>query len=161
MLSVVTSFFFVRITRWVVLILYFSPLHNSFLYTSQFFIYFDTRHLLKNIFHYASPCCVYSLTRHWLRQMFQYTSHNWNSAPVHVTWCVRSLVMRHGWFHSVRFNRWISFHSLFGCSLPSSQETECRFRQGTSRNIGWLTSRRYRSKNDSLTKNEDLLIISQ
>jgi hypothetical protein len=31
MLSAVTSFFVVRITQWVVLILYFSPLRNSFL----------------------------------------------------------------------------------------------------------------------------------
>ncbi len=37
--SAVTLFFFVRITRWVVLILYFSPLplRNSFLYTSRYF----------------------------------------------------------------------------------------------------------------------------
>ena len=64
---------------------------------------------------------------------------------------------------------WITWGYEFLCGEVSlvvvrptnTQETESRFRQGTSRNIGWLTSRRYRSKNDSLTKNEDLLIISQ
>ncbi len=115
MLSAVTSFFFVRITRWVVLILYFSPLRNSFLYTSRLFFYFNARHLLKNIFHYASLYCVYSLACHLLRRMFQYTSRSWISNSMHVTCCVRSLIMRHGWFHSVRFHGWISFICLSRC----------------------------------------------
>ncbi len=105
----VTLFFFVRITRRVMLFLHFSPLRNSCLYTSRLFFYFNARHLLKNIFHYASPYCVYSLARHLLRQMFQYTSRSWISNSMHVTCCVRSLIMRHGWFHSVRFHCWISF----------------------------------------------------
>ncbi len=114
MLSAVTLFFFVCMTRWIVLILYFSPLHNGFLYTSQFF-YFNAHHLLKFIFHYASPYCVHSLACHLLWRMFQYTSRSWISNSMHVTCCVHSLVMRHGWFHSVRFHCWISFICLSWC----------------------------------------------
>ncbi len=115
MLSAVVSFFFVRITWCVVLIFYFSPLRNSFVYTSRLFFYFIAHHLLKNIFHYASPYCVYSLARHLLRWMFQYTSRSWISNSMHVTCCAHSLIMRHGWFHSVRFHRRISFICLSRC----------------------------------------------
>ncbi len=92
---------------------FFTFLQYFFVHFAIFF-YFNARHLLKNIFHYASPCCVYSLARHLLRRMFQYTSRSWISNSVHVVCCVRSLVMCHGWFHSVRFHPWISFISLFG-----------------------------------------------
>ncbi len=81
--------------------------------------------LVKNIFHYASPCCVYSLARHLLRRMFQYTSRSSISNSMHVTCCVRSLVMRHGWFHSVRFHRWIPFICLSRCPTLLHGSADC------------------------------------
>ncbi len=61
---------------------------------------------------YSRP---YFLARHLLRRMFQYTSRSWISNSMHVTCCVRSLDMHHGWFHSVRFHCWISFICLSRC----------------------------------------------
>ncbi len=153
MLSAVTSFFFVRITRWVVPILYFSPLRNSFVYTSRLFFYFNARHLLKNIFHYASPYCVYSLACHLLRWMFQYTSRSWISNSMHVTCCVQSLVMRHGWFHSVIFHRWIAFICLSQCptllahdNFPHSAYGQKQKKEGRHQEIETLTGERTRNR---------------
>ncbi len=67
------------------------------------------------MFYYTSPYCIYSLVRHLLQLMFQYTSRSWISNSMHVTCCVCSLVMHHGWFHSVRFHCWISFICLSRC----------------------------------------------
>ena len=124
MVSAVTSFFFVHIPWWIVLIFIFHLYAKSFCTRHDFF-YLKARHLLKNIFHYASPYCVYSLAHHLLQRMFQYTSCSLISNSMHITCCVRSLVMRHGWFHSVRFHCWISFICLSRCPTLLHGSADC------------------------------------
>jgi hypothetical protein len=114
-------------------------------------IYFTTLHHNACIPWHVTGCGRCFSTRHIIGTVFLCTS---------LDVCVLSVCVTAGSILSDLIAE-SHFIAYFGCSLPSSQETESRFRQGTSRNIGWLTSRRYRSKNDSLTKNEDLLIISQ
>ncbi len=74
MVSAVTSFFFVRIPRCVVLIFFFNLYAKCFLIRHEIFFSFRARHLLKNIFH---------------------MHHHYACIPYHVTGCGRCFTTHH------------------------------------------------------------------